>query len=988
MKPIQFIYTRQDCTTNEVVVPPLCNTWFVKEVQTLNFTAPAAPGGVIIAGAGNWLSSWSTPTVTSSYYISASNTGPWKPIYVDGIPADGPGVYNNDYMPPTLPNCVAPQTLASNGTCVDPPTPPTPPTPPLGGSPPLVCTPTNQPNSIGLFYYVGGTNANDANNGTSPSTPWATIGRVNGFNFPAGSTIIQQANLSGNLIFDGAINAAAATPLNPITYDGNGYTLVSSNSGDGSIAVLLNNVNGVVFENTTVRANDELSDRGIDVEGTTTAWVNNNDVGGFTLQEVGRGMDINIQSSGNVTVSNNLVHGLDGVNSNDDFGINSSWSSGLIVISNNTVYNIGGYPNAAPGYSGDAIGAGNSLGGSYLITNNLVHDIGANTNTCGGPSGILIYNADSVTISYNEVYNVQQVGQSGGCDWDGIDLDNGVTNSIVEYNYTHNNEGMGIGGEMGDVGSRQWGPNVYRYNISENDTFGFDATNWFGSMSWGNNGDANPIIYVYGNTIYQNAKSTSSYGHAAMDFIGSPAKGSIVVDNLLVVGNGNYDYGCINGGPNFSNIKFANNGYYALSGNAVATFGSCATSGSLANWEAISQETGSVTGNADFAGSVPAGAISWNPAETSGPLPGPLAYLVTGNSPYLGKGIDPAAAGAPSPISTTDYFGDTIVSYGIGAYQGGTPPTPNSSSTTPTTTIVTCAVESPPASTPTPPSSPTPTAQTIYVNDGTGNRVEAFTTTGQYLFQFGSTGSGPDQFGFLYGLRQLQNGLLVVTDATNNRVTTWTTSGNYVGEIGSPGPGFGQFGTPDMAAEAPSGNIWVSDVGAGQMNVFTSSYEPLLQTQGFNGPTGVAFDNAGNTWILNTRSGQVMELNASGNPVFQFGSLGSGNGQLSDTAWSLAFDSQNRIWVADTGNNRIEVFDTSGNYLFQFGSWGTGPGEMWNPLDLAFDANGNVWVTDQVNDRVQEFDSNGNYLFQFGTEGSGNGQFTFPIGITIINGTP
>src|ERR1700677_3853084 len=52
----------------------------------------------------------------------------------------------------------------------------------------------------------------------------------------------------------------------------------------------------------------------------------------------------------------------------------------------------------------------------------------------------------------------------------------------------------------------------------------------------------------------------------------------------------------------------------------------------------------------------------------------------------------------------------------------------------------------------------------------------------------------------------------------------------------------------------------------------------------------------------------------------QWGSTGSGNGQLETSSTGVVTDSLGNVYIADRNNYRIEKFDSAGNYL---GQWGT-----------------------------------------------------------------
>ena len=69
----------------------------------------------------------------------------------------------------------------------------------------------------------------------------------------------------------------------------------------------------------------------------------------------------------------------------------------------------------------------------------------------------------------------------------------------------------------------------------------------------------------------------------------------------------------------------------------------------------------------------------------------------------------------------------------------------------------------------------------------------------------------------------------------------------------------------------------------------------------------------------------------------------------------MAFDTFGDLWVSDSGNNRIEEFSESGAYGAQFGTSGTGNGQLKSPYGLTIDSKNNMWVADTSNNRIQLF---------------------------------
>jgi RHS repeat-associated protein len=133
-----------------------------------------------------------------------------------------------------------------------------------------------------------------------------------------------------------------------------------------------------------------------------------------------------------------------------------------------------------------------------------------------------------------------------------------------------------------------------------------------------------------------------------------------------------------------------------------------------------------------------------------------------------------------------------------------------------------------------------------------------------------------------------------------------------------------------------------------------------------------------------------------------FGSLGTGNGQLSAPK-GIAVDAKGDVLVADELNNRIEIFTEKGEYK-SIGSVGSGSGQLKDPRGVAVDSRGDIWVVDTGNNRTDLFNEKGEFeamngwgvndgkaeferctgaSCRVGIAGSGGGQFKEPTGVAI-----
>src|SRR5438876_780020 len=90
--------------------------------------------------------------------------------------------------------------------------------------------------------------------------------------------------------------------------------------------------------------------------------------------------------------------------------------------------------------------------------------------------------------------------------------------------------------------------------------------------------------------------------------------------------------------------------------------------------------------------------------------------------------------------------------------------------------------------------------------------VPAWAQGADFLFAFGSQGTGPGQFLGPSGVAVGPDGKIVVGDEYNNRVQVFDATGKLLFTFGSFGIGKGQFDTPHAVAVGPDGRIAVADV--------------------------------------------------------------------------------------------------------------------------------------------------------------------------------
>jgi hypothetical protein len=217
-----------------------------------------------------------------------------------------------------------------------------------------------------------------------------------------------------------------------------------------------------------------------------------------------------IYSSKEISVSNIFSHdnGSAGITVEADSGKKASRN---IQIRHCRAENNPGDPTNLNNHSGNGIVAGHctNLLIEYCTATNNGWDMPRIGN---GPVGIWCYESDSAIIQHCLSYrNKTAVGAADG---GGFDLDGGVTNSIVQYNLSYENQGSGYC-IFQYWGASPWYNNVFRYNISEND--GAVSDSRAGIYVWNSSGDAGQFhdCLVYNNTVYNAKEAALSFSETA-----------------------------------------------------------------------------------------------------------------------------------------------------------------------------------------------------------------------------------------------------------------------------------------------------------------------------------------------------------------------------------------------------------------------------------------------------------------------------------------
>jgi hypothetical protein len=343
-------------------------------------------------------------------------------------------------------------------------------------------------------YFVDSLAGDDKNGGTTAASPWKSLSRVNATTFSGGDRILFK---SGGTWIGQLSPKGSGIEQHPIVidkYGGEAKPIINA-AGTAEDAVLIKNqeyweINNLEVTNTgstpgTRRGVRLVADNYGDVHHIYVRGLDVHDVNGSDAVKENGGITYNCAGESkpsrfvDLRIEDNHIHRVDrsGIFGWSSHWMRSKWYPSLgVVIRNNILDDIGGdgiVPVATDG---------------ALVEYNVVSR--ANQRSEGFNVGIWPWSADNTTVQFNEVYRTH-----GRRDGEGFDSDWNSRNTVIQYNYSHDNDGGFVlicneGGHdpkdnVGNIGT------IVRYNVSQNDhTRGINV--------------AGPVINasIYNNTIY------------------------------------------------------------------------------------------------------------------------------------------------------------------------------------------------------------------------------------------------------------------------------------------------------------------------------------------------------------------------------------------------------------------------------------------------------------------------------------------------------
>ncbi len=268
-------------------------------------------------------------------------------------------------------------------------------------------------------------------------------------------------------------------------------------------------------------------------------------------------------------------------------------------------------------------------------------------------------------------------------------------------------------------------------------------------------------------------------------------------------------------------------------------------------------------------------------------------------------------------------------------------------------------------------------------------------------------GSGPGQLMEPRGLTRTPDGNLAVADSKNGRIQVFSATGEFVFEFGRGILNPEYSGPSDIACD-PQGNFFVADTWnhalrkfsprgdlLGTVNAWEVPGKPRL---GLFGPRGVALNSQGVVFMTDTGNKFVRAYSSGLKPLFAWGGPGQEPGRFNEPV-GIAVDAKDRVYVVDTGNGRIQRFNVRGEFDKEFLTFVPDGNEvvtMEPHVDVLPDgrlvtsvsSTGSVWIIDPERMSASVFRvQSPNFLQPLGVASDGEGGFwvTSRAGSTVAH---
>jgi hypothetical protein len=411
-------------------------------------------------------------------------------------------------------------------------------------------------------FYVSASGSDTAD-GHSPSSAWKSISRVNEHELEPGDRIL----FEGGSTFRGLLHITATKATDPkfpvvVSSYGTGRATLAN---DNETAIYLNDVSAVTLQDLDVVGpgaeaakfdgialyNEHVGSKpreGVVIQRVSVSGFRHGIAVGAAEGAAGfSGLSVLDTSVRDNRLSGLLTYGPQFDPTKPYYAHENVHISGVEAAGNI------GDPDVNQN-SGSGIILGSVHGGR--VDHSTAHHNGALSDAVEGPAGIWAYDSTNITIEHNLAF----ANKTTNSDGHGFDLDQNVSNSVLQYNLSYDNAGAGYM-LFSNADNQTHTRNQIRFNISVNDgTFNgfYGAITLFGGLQGASSDTGIYDADVYHNTVIV---APSGKGKPPAVMVLGTMHDVRVLNNILVANSGAQLIRAK--GFTTSGITFQGNAYYA-----------------------------------------------------------------------------------------------------------------------------------------------------------------------------------------------------------------------------------------------------------------------------------------------------------------------------------------------------------------------------------------------------------------------------------------
>ena len=231
-----------------------------------------------------------------------------------------------------------------------------------------------------------------------------------------------------------------------------------------------------------------------------------------------------------------------------------------------------------------------------------------------------------------------------------------------------------------------------------------------------------------------------------------------------------------------------------------------------------------------------------------------------------------------------------------------------------------------------------------------------------------------------------RQGSVFVLDGTNDRVKVFDKTGRMARVWGGTGDGAGEFRQPVGMYVDERENVYVADTGNQRIQIFdrNGKHERTIDMASLDTrPVEVVVSEGGRRiYVCDAKGHRILCFREDGSLLFARGEYGKQLGQFMFPG-AAALDESGNLYVIDILNGRLQIFNREGREPRQIGEWGIQPGQLFRPKGVALAGHSLVYVSDSYTGVVQVWDRQGNYQGILADTQDRLLRLTTPVGLAL-----